>query len=126
MTLKEAGRTLPPRKDALQAADGAMINPQMRRILRPGAVQSWLLPQLSAITPTYIEMILRGSFQGSTVNTWQLFDLMEDTWPRLVKNLNESKQAVLSMQWTTKPWAEDDAPATPEAEERAKQVSNAV
>lgn len=98
----------------------------LARIIRPSAQTRWILPQLSAITPQYIESVLRGAFVGGQLQQWELFDLMEDTWPRLAKNLNEIKRAVVAMDWKIEPWAEEDAPPTDSAKERSRVVSNAV
>src|SRR5689334_16505047 len=54
------------------------ISDSLSRILRPQAAYRWLLPQLAAMTPQYIEMVLRGALAGSHVQAWELFDLMED------------------------------------------------
>ncbi len=98
----------------------------LRRIIRPEAQSRWMLPQVATVTPSYIESILRGALAGRHVEQWQLFDLMEDTWPRLVKNLNELKRAVLKLDWNLEAWAEDEEAASADAEERAKLVSSAV
>lgn len=63
-------------------------------ILRPQARERWMLPQVGAITPQYIEMTLRGALAGAHLPQWELFNLMEDTWPRLRKNILELKMAV--------------------------------
>lgn len=113
----------------LQAARGeaaANVPPDLQRILRPQAMTRWILPQLAAITPTYIEQCLRGAFTGSHIQQWELFDLMEDTWPRLLKNLGEVKRAVAALDWKIQPWAEEDMPPSDSAKERAKLVSNAI
>lgn len=110
----------------VQAAEMPNVPAGMRQIIKPQAQARWILPQLASITPTYIEGIMRGAFAGSHLQAWELFDLMEDTWPRLSKNLNELKNAVTGLEWTVKPWAEDGKPPTPEAEERARLVSCAV
>lgn len=85
-----------------------------------------MLPQLAAITPTYIETLLRGAFGGSHIQAWGLFDLMEDTWPRLSKNINELKRAVQEMTWNLDPWREEDEPATDSAKEKMAVVSSAI
>jgi phage gp29-like protein len=102
------------------------VSKDLERILRPQAAYRWLLPQLAAITPQYIEMVLRGALAGSHVQAWELFDLMEDTWPRLTKDLNELKQAVIGLNWIMTPWAEEDEPPTDSAREKARLVSNAL
>lgn len=98
----------------------------LSRILRPEAASRWALPALAQMTPQYIDTILRNAMAGSHIAQWELFDLMEDTWPRLAKNCNELKRAVQSLQWTCRPWAEDQEAPLPEAEERAKLVSHAL
>jgi phage gp29-like protein len=101
----------------------------MGRIIRPEAQPRWLLPQLSLITPTYVEAILRGALVGNHVCQWQLFDTMEDTWARLVKNLNEVKRAAIAdlrERWRLQAWSEKDAAPTPAAEERARLVEEAL
>ena len=107
-------------------AAAAVVPNDLQQIIRPSAQARWILPQLSAITPTYIESALRGAFVGGNVQSWELFDLMEDTWPRLAKNLNEIKQAVVAMDWHLEAWCEDGEACSPSAEERAALVSNAV
>lgn len=119
---RESGDS-PNSRSGLQAA--ARLLPDMSRIIRPGAALNWMACS-SVYTPQYIDMILRGAMSGSPVQIHELFDLMEDTWPRLSKNLNELKRAVLGMDWQLEPWHEEDQPPTPEADYRAKLVSNAV
>lgn len=98
----------------------------LARIVRPVAQTRWLLPNTSSVTPDYISNVLRGALSGSHVLQWELFDLMEDTWPRLTKNLNELKRAVIARDWKCEPWAEEDAPPTDTATERSRLVSRAV
>lgn len=102
------------------------LSRDMARILRPQAAYRWLLPQLAAITPQYIEMTLRGAMAGSHVQAWELFDLMEDTSPRLAKNLNELKRAVQSLNWKLMPHVEENEAPTPEAMDRQKLVNAAL
>jgi phage gp29-like protein len=97
----------------------------LARILRPQAAYRWLLPQLAAITPQYIEMTLRGALAGNHVQAWELFDLMEDTWPKLGKNLNELKNGVRNMKPTFEAYAEEDEDPTPEALQKCALVKAA-
>jgi len=101
------------------------LSRSLGKLLRPQAAYRWLLPQLAAITPQYIEMVLRGAMAGSHVQAWELFDLMEDTSPRLLKNLNELKRAVMAMDWALAPWQEEDQPPSDRAKEKARLVSSA-
>lgn len=104
-----------------QAAPGALA-----RILRAEALGRWMLPSVAAVTPEYIEAVLRGAMGGDLVAQWELFDLMEDTWPRLAKNLNELKRAVAQMEWRIQAWAEENAAPSEGAEEKARLVSRAL
>lgn len=98
----------------------------LMRILRPEVVARWRGTTVSYYTPQVIENTLRNALMGDLTSQWELFDLMEDTWPRLAKNLAEIKRAVAAMNWSVTPWAEDDDAPTPEAEERAKLVSHCL
>ena len=102
------------------------LNADLMRIVRGQAVGNWMLPSLASITPQYIETILRGALGGNHVQQWELFDLMEDTWPRLLKNLSEIKGAVAGMDWKLEAWAEDDMPPTDSALDRKRIISDAV
>jgi phage gp29-like protein len=99
---------------------------ELQRIVRPEAAMNWLSPMLKSITPARIESILRGSLSGDFSQQWELFDLMEDTWPRLLTNLNKVKRAVSKMDWKIEPWAEEEQAPSAEADDRAKFVSRCV
>jgi phage gp29-like protein len=73
-----------------------------------------------------VETVLRQALWGDHVQQWELFSLMEDTWPRLGKALAEIKRASIGLDWRVEPWAEEDQPPTPEAEARARLVSRAL
>ena len=77
-------------------------------------------------TPDRVELVLRSALSGDHAAQWELFDLMEDTWPRLLKNLGEIKRSVCKMSWTVLPWAEDGTPPTDESKARAAAVSRAL
>jgi len=102
------------------------LSRNLARILRPQAAYRWLLPQLAAITPQYIEMTLRGAMAGSHVQAWELFDLMEDSWPRLLKNTRELKTGVLNPMRTYEPYRDDDREPSDSAKEKARLVSAAL
>jgi len=94
--------------------------------LLPLVRDRWMGASSRGWTPDRVELVLRSALSGDHASQWELFDLMEDTWPRLLKNLGEIKRAVTKMSWTVLPWAEDDAPPTPEATEKAAAVSRAL
>lgn len=98
----------------------------LERILRPQVRRQWLLPSLQYLTPAYVETLLRNGLAGDHVAQHDLFALMEDTWPRLRKNLVEIKRAVQRLDWKLVPWAEEDDAPNESAKEKAKLVSHAV
>jgi len=102
------------------------LSRDLARILRPQAAYRWLLPQLAAITPQYIEMTLRGAMAGNHVQAWELFDLMEDSSPRLMKDLNELKGAVVGLDWQIYPYQEEDQPPSASAQAKMRAVSAAM
>ena len=91
-------------------------------LIKPSARDRWLSSLISQYTPDYVETICRGAMAGNLVAQWQMFDLMEQTWPRLVKNLNELKNAVIDLEWNLQPFALKGQKPTPEAQRRAKVV----
>jgi hypothetical protein len=48
------------------------------------------------------------------------------TGNNFLKRFNEVKRAVVSMDWKIEPWAEEDAPPSDAAKEKAKLVSTAL
>ena len=121
-----AAAPLRPISPGTPAALPPGLSTSLAKILRPQAAYRWLLPQLAAITPQYIEMVLRGAMAGNHVQAWELFDLMEDSSPRLMKNLNEVKRAVVAMDWPLAVYQDEDSPPTPEAKAKMKLVSAAL
>lgn len=80
-------------KNARQASD-------LQRILIPPARPRWMMPDLAWVTPDYIARVLDASLNGdSPEEEHALYDLMCRTWPRLVKNVTELKNAVCGLQW---------------------------
>lgn len=98
----------------------------LRRLLQPSVHQRWSGLRARDWTPERVETVLRGALNGDHVQQWELFQLMEDTWPRLAKALAELRHAVQQLDWTCQPWSEEGQPPTPEATERAQLVSRAV
>lgn len=127
-SLAQQGIPLPPvRGQAQESAalpDG--ISRSLGRILRPQAAYRWLLPQLAAITPQYIEMTLRGALAGNHVQAWELFDLMQDSWPELAAVCNELVEGVLRKKAVFDPYCDEGEKPTPDATLRQKLVSAAM
>lgn len=67
------------------------------------------MPYAANMTPARIEQILRSALTGdSPAREQELYTLMESTWPRLMKNTNEVKDAVLGLDWNLMDVEEED------------------
>jgi phage gp29-like protein len=90
-------------------------------ILLPHARSRWVLPAAAGMTPATIESILRDGLTGRSPRREQeLYSLMESTWPRLLKNTEELKSAVLGLEWQVmEPPADRAIPGARELVERA-------
>jgi len=98
---------------------GKSVPPAMQQILRASVRDRWLSSQLSYFTTQIVENTLRGAMSGNLLAQWMMFDLMEQTWPRLNKNLNELKNAVIDLQWNVQPFALKGKKPSAEAIRRA-------
>jgi phage gp29-like protein len=98
----------------------------MLAVLRPNIRDRWLASQLSYFTPTIVENTVRGAMAGNLLAQWLMFDLMEQTWPRLNANLNTLKDAVVDLDWPIQAFALRGDKPSPEAQRRAKTIAQAV
>jgi phage gp29-like protein len=78
------------------------------------------------MTPDQIRWILQAAVGGNIQEQWALFDLMEDTWPRLAKNLNEVRRAAARTTYAVQPYAERGQKPTDDALARADVVEAAL
>lgn len=78
------------------------------------------------LTPDQVRMIIEGAVGGHLQQQWMLFDLMEDSWPRLVKNLNELKRAAARATYTVDAYAARGEKPTDSARDRADTVDAAL
>ncbi len=99
--------------------NGAAVAP-LFRVIAPEARDRWQGAALRAYTPQYVEQITRGAMSGHLQAQWEMFDLMEQTWPRLNSALNDLKDAVLGLQWNLQPWSPQGARPSPEAQRRTR------
>ena len=85
-------------KQILEAKNGLKNNRQnsgIQRIIIPAARSRWMMPDLEWVTPDYISRVLATALSGDCpAEEHELYDLMCRTWPRLVKNVAELKNAV--------------------------------
>ena len=94
----------------------------LQTILMPHARTRWMIPSAAQLTPQAIESILREALTGKSPRREQeLYSLMESTWPRLLKNSMEVKDAVLGLDWILMDAPEPDAiPGAKELIERTR------
>jgi phage gp29-like protein len=78
------------------------------------------------MTPDQVRWVLESAVGGDIQQQWALFDLMEETWPRLTKNLNELRQAASTVTYTVQPYAERGEKPSDSAKERADSVEAAL
>jgi phage gp29-like protein len=122
-TAKEPPVTIDSGAPAVTASN---VPAGLARIIRANASGRWMLPSLAAITPQYIEMVLRGALTGDHVRQWELFDLMLDTWPELAAVCQELTYAVSERMTAYEPWREEGDPPTQSALDRCALVSGAL
>jgi phage gp29-like protein len=103
-----------------------MITPSLASILRPAGATRWMLPSVAAITPQYIEMVLRGALAGNHVQAWELFDIMCDTDPEIAACVGEYTDGVAAKKIIVTPYANDDEEPTDIAKQKAAVVSAAL
>jgi phage gp29-like protein len=102
------------------------INPSLAPILRPQSLGWRMLPYLAAVTPTYVEGVLRGALSGNHVQSCDLFDLMMDSDPEIAACVQEYIEGVLRKKFSFEPYHEEDEEPTDEAVEKCKVVSAAL
>src|SRR5690349_14350915 len=90
-TLAETGQALPPIRSP-GPPPGTMT-----RLIRTSARDRWLSGIISYYTPQIVESTARSALSGNLFAQWLMFDLMEQTSPRISKNFNELKDAVVSL-----------------------------
>lgn len=96
----------------------APADPPMQTFIRPAARDRWMAAYVHYYKPQMVENIARSAMSGNMVSQWLMFDLMEQTWPRLVKNLNELKDGVIGLDWNLQPYAPKGQKPSPEAQRR--------
>lgn len=104
----------------------AIPSSPMDQVVQPNARDRWNGLLARSYTPERVERILRGAINGILNDQHELFNLMEETSPRINKNLNQRKRAVVSFIRTYKDWAEEDQTASDEARRRTKVISTAL
>lgn len=103
----------------MEAANANLGQEVISQVIHPDVQDRWQSLTTHSLTPDYVKQILRGALTGNLVYQHELFDLMEDTWPRLSKNLNRIKNAVKKSQILSVAYAEDGQAPSKLAQEKA-------
>ncbi len=98
----------------------------LEQVIRPQVRDRWSGLILRGLTPDRIITILQSAFTGSFVGQQALFDLMEDTWPRLKKNLNELKRAIEMADWHAEAFALPEKKPSAQAEAKRDLLAQAI
>ena len=77
-------------------------------------------------SPANIIAILRASLSGDIRQQYQVYELMEDSWARLSKNLHELKSAAAGATYTVMPFTERGERPTDSAQEKADFIQFAI
>jgi phage gp29-like protein len=132
-TLPKWRTTAPPGMTLAQAMStygGPMAQNRMVRglegVLSATALGRWRMSTVANMTPQQVEWTLRNGLYGDMQSQWELFDMMEDTWPRLAKDLSEIKRSVAAMKWDVVPWAEENEAPKRASIKRANLVSRMI
>lgn len=110
----------------MQAAQAKASAPRLEIVTAARVEAHAFSGLISPVKPDYAKHVLAGAVHGELRAQWELFSLMEDSWDRLAKNLNEVKRAVQRLDWTVKPYAERGQEPTPLAQEKADLVQAAL
>ena len=115
-----------PMTAAAPATPTRTQSPGLEKIIVPSARDRWRSATSKQYTPDKVESVLRGSFTGSFTAQWELFDLMQDTSPRLATNVGKLVRAVKGMEWTIQAWSKKGQKPTNTAQERADLVDEII
>ena len=94
----------------------------MSSFILPSARDRWMASNLHFYTASVIENTARSAVSGNMMALWLMFDLMEQTWPRLSKNLNELKNAAVDLDWDLQAFAYEGQKPSKEAIRRKQAV----
>ncbi|PTX95761.1 DUF935 family protein [Opitutus sp. ER46] len=78
------------------------------------------------MSPAEVRMTLEQAAQGSIQAQWELFAMMEDTWPRLAKNLSELRRAAARATYAVQPYADRGTTPTTTAKDKAALVEKSM
>ena len=77
-------------------------------------------------SPANVISILRAALSGDIKQQYQVYELMEDSWARLSKNLHELKSAAAGATYTVMPYTQRGEDPTPEAQQKADFIQHCI
>jgi phage gp29-like protein len=95
-------------------------------MLRPGVAQNWLGQSVKYYSPQMVEYVIRDAMAGDVSRQYEMFCLMEQTWPRLKGNLAKLREMVRALEWHVEPFAARGTDPTEEAVRRAGMAEDAL
>lgn len=99
----------------------------LKQIIRPNVRERWSGLILRGLTPERVDAILRCALSGDIISQWELFDLMEETWPRLRSHLHDVKAAVQCTDFHVEPYkAKDEKEPSEKAKAKAARLHAAM
>ena len=110
--------------NAKKARNGSSIG---KRVIAPNTRDRMESNALgSKQSPANIIAILRASLSGDIRQQYQVYELMEDSWARLAKNLHELKSAAAAATYTVMPFTERGERPTDSAQAKADFIQFAI
>jgi len=97
---------------AKQKIDERIIMPSFREKFHPFLNEK--------LDPAQVRGLLQSAFSGDPQSLNDLYVIMEDTWPRLAKNLHEIKKAASRADYIVQPFANQGEEPSPEAQDKAE------
>jgi phage gp29-like protein len=101
------------------ARDGENGNRPLPRAITPSVRDRYLSTLGTKVAPASVVQILDAAKGGDLLQQSHLYQRMEETWPRLAKNMHELRQAVARAPYTVVAHAERGEDPSPKAEEKA-------
>ncbi|MCC6356917.1 MAG: DUF935 family protein [Verrucomicrobiae bacterium] len=106
----------------LAEAAGPNGRAPLDKILLPHARNRWALPRAAGMTPDAIGDIMAEALTSTSPRREQeLYDVMFETWPRLVKNTTDLADAAIGLDWSVmEPEEIDPIPGAAELARKAR------
>lgn len=98
----------------------------MAQLIVPTGKDRWQTTSGARISPKAVAAILRDALSGELLAQHELFELMEESWDRLRKNMHELRLGAAAAKWTVQPYTVDEKAPTSSALEKADFLKQAI